>query len=69
VAQSLDTQLARFLRSKRGELTYAQFSRQTGLPPSTLFRLENGEQSITLRKLELVLKRLRADISDVFDRH
>lgn len=47
-------------------MTFAQFSLKTGLPPSTLFRLENGEQSITLRRLDHVLHRLRSSISDVF---
>jgi hypothetical protein len=48
------------------EMTFAQFSRKTGLPASTLFRLENGQQSITLAKLEGVLKRLKKVPHDVF---
>jgi hypothetical protein len=31
-----------------GEATYAQFARKLGITPSTLFRLENRQQSITL---------------------
>lgn len=64
---SLDRQLGQFLRQKRGELTYAQFGRKVGLPPSTLFRLENGQQSITLGKLHQVLSRLKCKLADVFD--
>ncbi len=67
VQKSLDSQLAEFLRRKRGKMTYAQFSRLTGLPISTIFRLINGQQSITLGKLDGVLTRLKCKLSDVFD--
>jgi transcriptional regulator with XRE-family HTH domain len=62
----LDRQFAQFLRQRRGEMTYIQFSRKTGLPPSTIFRLENGQQSITLSKLHGVLQRLKVSPRDVF---
>jgi transcriptional regulator with XRE-family HTH domain len=62
----LDKQFSQFLRQQRGELTFAQFSRKTGLPVSTLYRLERGEQSITLGKLDQVLKRLKCSTADVF---
>ena len=65
--KKLDRQLAAFLRRKRGEMTYAQFSRKVGLPPSTLFRLENTQQSITLSKLEGVIARLKSSVRDVFE--
>lgn len=64
--KSLDRQSAAFLRQRRGEITFAQFSRKTGLPPSTLFRLENDQQSITLTKLHGVLRRLKVRARDVF---
>jgi hypothetical protein len=63
VRQSLDKQLGAFLRKKRGEQTFADFSRMLGLPPSTL---ERGEQSITLRKLQGILLRLKCNVSDIF---
>ena len=56
VRLSFDKRLGQFLRKQRGGMTFVQFSRKTGLPASTLFRLENSQQSITLGKLELVLK-------------
>jgi transcriptional regulator with XRE-family HTH domain len=66
VAKSFDQQFARFLRRQRGDLTYSQFARKLGIAPSTLFRLEHASQSVTLGKLEEILKRLKLPISDVF---
>lgn len=66
VPSSLEKQLGEFLREKRGEMTFVQFSKKLGLPPSTLHRLENGEQSITLRRLQQVIKRLNVKLSDIF---
>lgn len=63
---SLETQLGRFLRARRGEMTYAQFSRKLGLPPSTLHRLEQGAQSITLRGLQQIMRRLKCGLADIF---
>jgi len=48
-------------------MTYTQFSRKSGLPSSTLFRLEGCQQSIPLNKLEGVLKRLKSSVNDVFE--
>ena len=66
VPASLETQLGRFLRARRGEMTYAQFSRKLGLPPSTLHRLEQGAQSITLRGLQQIMRRLKCGLPDIF---
>jgi transcriptional regulator with XRE-family HTH domain len=66
VRDTLDTQFASFLRKKRGQVPYAVFARRLGMTPSSLFRLENGQQSITLRKLQQVLSRLRCKAADVF---
>lgn len=62
----LDRKFAEFLRRERGTRSFAEFSRISGLPPSTLYRLENGEQSITLGRLDGVLKRLKKIPSEVF---
>ena len=62
----LERQLAAFLRKKRGDLSYAKFSKKVGLPPSTLHRLEMCQQSITLSRLEQIMKRLKCSLSDVF---
>jgi transcriptional regulator with XRE-family HTH domain len=64
--QTLDNQLAMFLRRRRGKATYAAFSRKLGITPSSLFRLENCQQSITLKTLQQILDRLRCDLADIF---
>jgi transcriptional regulator with XRE-family HTH domain len=64
--KSLDQRLARFLRLKRGDHTYTQFARKVGLRESTLFRIENGQQSTTLRAVQQILKGLRCSYDDVF---
>jgi transcriptional regulator with XRE-family HTH domain len=64
--QTLDKQLAEFLRKKRGHATYAQFAKSLGITPSSLHRLENGQQSITLKKLQQILGRMKCGLQDVF---
>lgn len=68
----LDTRLAEFLKtSRRGEAS----PRPRSLPESSesplqlssaLFRLEHTQQSITLRRLEDLLERLKCRMGDVF---
>ena len=66
VSASLENQLGKFLRVQRGEMTYAQFSKKLGLPPSTLHRLERADQSITLRGLRQIMRRLKCRLGDIF---
>jgi DNA-binding Xre family transcriptional regulator len=66
VAQRLARQLGDFLRKKRGDLTYVQFSRKTGISDSTLHRLELGQQNVTLKTIEQLTQRLKCKVSDVF---
>jgi len=66
VPSPLDKQLADFLRRARGDQTFAEFSRKLGLTPSTLHRLEQGQQSVTLGRLHQITKRLRCRLADIF---
>jgi len=66
VRDTLEKQLAAFLRKKRGGMTFAQFSRKVGLPVSTLHRLEQCQQSITLSRLQQIMQRLKCGLSDIF---
>ena len=63
---ALDRHFARWLSERRGDETYAKLSQETGVPISTLHRLEMGQQSVTLRLLDQILRRLDADPADVF---
>ncbi len=64
--QTLDQQLASFLRRKRGEMPYAAFARKLGITASSLFRLENCQQSITLKTLQQLMERLKCSWPDIF---
>lgn len=66
VQSPLDKQLAAFLKKRRGDMTFKAFSQKVGLPPSTLFRLEQCAQSITLGRLQIVMKRLKCSLGDIF---
>jgi DNA-binding Xre family transcriptional regulator len=63
----LQKQLAEFLKAKRGDLTYEQFSRKVGISLATIHRLEQGTQNVTLKTLEHLTTRLKCKISDIFD--
>jgi transcriptional regulator with XRE-family HTH domain len=64
--KGLDVQMAQYLRKARGEMSYAQFAKKTGLSHSTLHRLELRERRLTLNTLETLLNRLKIKLSDVF---
>ena len=66
VPSSLETQLGKFLRPRCGGMTFAQFSKKLDLPPSTLHRLEQGAQSITLRGLQQIMRRLKCGLAEIF---
>ena len=62
----LDNKFAKFMRVKRGDMTFQQFSDKIGLPPSTLHRLEKCLQSVTLGTLEKICKQLKCSVVDIF---
>lgn len=66
MGKSLDKKFGRFLRQQRGQDSYAVFAKRLGISASTLFRLENSDQSVTLGKLEDILERLKVEMRDVF---
>lgn len=66
MAASMQKQLAQFLRRRRGKLSYPAFARKLGLSSSSLHRMEMGEQNVTLKTLEFLLKRLKCSVTDVF---
>ena len=66
VRQKLRKQLGSFLRSARGDLTFAQFEKKMGISGSTLHRIELGEQNVTLDTLEAIMDRLKVSVTDIF---
>ncbi|MGH7989158.1 MAG: helix-turn-helix domain-containing protein [Limisphaerales bacterium] len=66
MAASMQKQLGQFLRYKRGKLSYPAFARKMGISSSSLHRMEMGEQNVTLKTLEFLLKRLKCSVTDVF---
>ena len=64
--RNLDKQLAKFLRKKRGNLSYAEFAKRVGISHQTLFRIEHSEHRLTLDKLETVLLKLKIRLKDIF---
>jgi transcriptional regulator with XRE-family HTH domain len=64
--QTLDKEVASFLRKRRGQTPYAAFAKKLGMTASSLHRLENCQQSLTLKKLQQVMDRLKVDLADIF---
>ncbi len=62
----LAAHLARYLRQRRGERTFASFAAELGFTPSMLHRYENTQQSISLRGLWQIMQRLRCSLADIF---
>lgn len=60
------TQLAAYLKKRRGTLSLKNFSKTAGISVSSLHRLELADQNITIDSLETLLKKLRARMRDVF---
>jgi DNA-binding Xre family transcriptional regulator len=67
VRQKLRKHLGSFLRSARGDLTFAQFEKKMGISGSTLHRIELGQQNVTLDTLEAIMDRLKVTTADIFD--
>ena len=64
--KGFDHQLAQYLRKARGEMSYAQFAKKTGVAAMTLFRIEKQEMHLSLDKLETVVNKLKIKLSDIF---
>ena len=62
----LDAQLAKYLRQKRGDLSYALFAKKVGISATMIHKLETGDRHITLRKLETVMAKLKIKLGDIF---
>lgn len=47
-------------------MSYAQFSKKTGISHTSLHRIERGEHHLTLNKLGTVMDKLKIKLSDIF---
>ncbi|NHK27162.1 helix-turn-helix transcriptional regulator [Parvularcula flava] len=59
--------LAKNIRSRRGNLTQKEFSRKLGIDQASVNRIEIGEQNITIDTLQLICDRLKCNAGDLLD--
>ena len=59
--------LAKKIKTLRGEKSQVQYAKIIGLSQSTLNRIENCEQSVTLYLLERIAGKLKVDIKKLID--
>lgn len=64
-AISYERQLAIYLRKARAEDTFRGFAKRLGISPSSLQRLEQAEQNVSLRMVQRITRRLNVSISDI----
>ena len=62
----LRERLAKFIREKRGETPQREFARKIGVAQSTIMRIENLDQNVTIKTLENLCRAFHADIGDLF---
>lgn len=64
--ENLRLRLARKLVALRGDKSQLQYSKEIGLSNSTLRRLEDGTQNLTLDSLQILCERLGCDVVELF---
>lgn len=62
----LAERLARGLALTRGEESQNQFARRLGISNASLNRIENQTQNVSLKTLEILCRRLKCDVADLF---
>lgn len=62
----LRKRLAAYIRYKRAGVPQRVFARKTGVAQSTIMRIENEDQNITLDTLEQLCKAFNVDVGDLF---
>jgi len=62
----LRTRLAAFIRNARGDVPQRVFARKLGVAQSTIMRIENEDQNVTIDTLEQLCKAFHVDIGDLF---
>jgi len=62
----LRARLAVFIRDRRGDVPQRVFARKIGVAQSTIMRIENQDQNVTLETLEQLCKAFHLDVGDLF---
>ncbi|MDO8909924.1 MAG: helix-turn-helix transcriptional regulator [Pseudohongiella sp.] len=62
----LRSRLAAFIRQRRGTTPQRVFARKMGVAQSTIMRIENEDQNVTLQTLEQLCKAFHVDVGDLF---
>lgn len=62
----LRSRLAAFIRERRGSMPQREFARRVGVAQSTIMRIENHEQNVTLDTLEQLCRAFRVDVDELF---
>jgi len=64
-SEKLMRRIAKRFKELRGEMSQLEFSKKIGISQSSLNRIENREQNISLYVMEQVANRLKMDIKDL----
>lgn len=62
----LRSRLAAFIKEKRGSMSQREFARRSGLAQSTIMRIENQDQNVTIKTLERLCQVFRVDVAELF---
>lgn len=64
--KTLAERLGKRLRELRGEDSQLAFAKKLGISKSSLNRMEIGEQNVSLKTLDILCRRLKRDVGDLF---
>lgn len=57
--------LAREIRQRRGDLSQRDFAQKIGVAQSTVMRIENESQNVTIDTLEHLCKRFKCSLTEL----
>jgi DNA-binding XRE family transcriptional regulator len=63
----LKSRLAAFMRARRGDLSQQTFAKKIGVAQSTVMRIENEDQNVTLETLERLCRAFKCDVDELFN--
>lgn len=63
---TLSKRLGNRLKELRGDESQLQFCKKLGISKSSLNRMEEGIQNVSLKTLDTLCRRLKCDVGDLF---